>query len=107
MGKVDAVLDTIGGETQDRSWKVLRRDGVLASISGEPSQADAEAHGVRGIYVQGRLGLSALGQIADLVDKGILKPQVTEVLRLDEARKAHELSEAGHVRGKIVLVSAE
>jgi NADPH:quinone reductase-like Zn-dependent oxidoreductase len=102
VGKVDAVLDTIGGDTRDRSWKVLKRDGILASIRGEPSQADAAAHGVRAIYVDGALGLSALSQIAELVDKGILKPQVTK-LPLAEARKAHELSEAGHVRGKIVL----
>ncbi len=103
VGKVDAVLDTIGGATRDRSWGVLKRDGVLASVRGEPSQTDAATHGVRGVGVEGARGLSALSRIADLVDKGILEPQVTEVLPLVEARKSHELSEAGHVRGKIVL----
>ena len=48
-------------------------------------------------------GLSAWGRIAELVDMGVLKPQVNEVLPLAEARKAHQLSETGHVRGKIVL----
>jgi NADPH:quinone reductase-like Zn-dependent oxidoreductase len=101
--EADAVLDTVGGETQARSWAVLKRGGTLASIVGEPSQKDAAAHGARAVQVQGSLGLSALNRIAELVDAGALKPQVNKVLPLAEARKAHELSEAGHVRGKIVL----
>ena len=100
---VDAVLDTVGGATQARSWAVLKRGGTLASILGEPSQEEAAAHGARGVQVQGSLGLSALGRIAELVDMGVLKPQVSEVLPLAETRKAHQLSETGHVRGKIVL----
>ena len=101
--EADAVLDTIGGETQKRSWTVLKRGGTLASVRGTPSQEDAAAHGARGVGVDGALGRSALGRIAELVDKRVLKPIVTEILPLGEARRAHELSEAGHVRGKIVL----
>ncbi len=99
----DAVLDTIGGETQARSLAVLKRGGTLASTVGEPSGKDAAARGVRGVSVRGELGLSALSRIAELADTGVLKMHVSEILPLAEARKAHELSEAGHVRGKIVL----
>ena len=46
--EVDMVLDTIGGETQERSWQVLKRGGVLASLVQEPSAKKAAAHGARG-----------------------------------------------------------
>jgi NADPH:quinone reductase-like Zn-dependent oxidoreductase len=103
VGQVDAVLDTLGGETQERSWAVVKRGGTLASVRGEPSQDQAATYGVRGLAIHGERGLSALGRIAELVDLGALKPQVTKILPLSEARRAHELSETGHVRGKIVL----
>jgi NADPH:quinone reductase-like Zn-dependent oxidoreductase len=100
---VDAVLDTIGGETQARSWRVLKSGGVLASLRGKPDEPDTRPSGTRGVAVQGERALSALGRIAELVDAGVLKPHVTEILPLAEARKTHEMSETGHVRGKIVL----
>ena len=44
---MDVVLDTIGGETQARSWTVLRKGGVLVSTVSPPSPEEAAAHGVR------------------------------------------------------------
>jgi NADPH:quinone reductase-like Zn-dependent oxidoreductase len=100
---VDAVLDTIGGETQARSWRVLKPGGVLASVRGAPPEPESKPRGARGVGVQGERGLPALGRIAELVDAGVLRQHVTTVLPLAEAQKAHKLSETGHVRGKIVL----
>lgn len=100
---VDAVFDTIGGETQARSWKVLRRNGVLASIVSRPSDDEGKARGVRSAHVVLEPVLEQLTEIAGLVDSGTVKPIVTHVLPLEEAPRAQELSQAGHVRGKIVL----
>jgi NADPH:quinone reductase-like Zn-dependent oxidoreductase len=47
VGQVDVVLDTVGGETQERSWKVLKPGGILVSTVQPPSQETATAHGVR------------------------------------------------------------
>lgn len=99
----DAVLDTIGGETQVRSWRVLKPGGVLASTLGAPTEPESRPRGARGVGVEGARGLPALGRIAELVEAGALRQHVTEILPLAEARKAQELSETGHVRGKIVL----
>ena len=100
---VDAVFDTIGGDVETRSWKVLKPGGVLASIVAQkltpPKDAPA---GVRGV-TNFSLPDSKLGEIAKLVDAGTLKVTVSEMLPLAEARKAQELSQSGHVRGKIVL----
>jgi NADPH:quinone reductase-like Zn-dependent oxidoreductase len=100
---VDVVLDTVGGETQQRSWKVLRKGGFLVSIAGAPSTEEATKHGVRSAGISVNPDTSVLDEIGKLVDSGKLKPIVETVLPLSEARKAHELNESGHARGKVVL----
>src|SRR6476660_968795 len=50
---IDIVLDTIGGETQERSWSVLKKDGVLVSLVQPPSEEKAEELGVRAAFVAG------------------------------------------------------
>ena len=100
---VDVVLDTIGGETQQRSWKGLKKGGILVSIVAPPSTDEATKHGVRSALISAQVDTSVLGEIAKLIDSGKLKPRVETVLPLSEARKAHELNESGHARGKIVF----
>ena len=100
---VDVVFDTVAGETQTRSWKVLKKGGILVSIASPPSAEDAGKNGVRQAFVFMVPNASQLAEIAKLVDSGKLKPVVETVLPLSDARRAHELSQTGHTRGKIVL----
>jgi len=100
---VDVVLDTISGDTQERSWQLLKKRGILVATLGISSPEAAQQHGVQGEGVMVHPGSAQLTQIAALIDAGNLKPAVTTVLPLAEAPRAHELSQAGHVRGKIVL----
>jgi NADPH:quinone reductase-like Zn-dependent oxidoreductase len=100
---VDVVFDTMGGEVQTRSWSVLRKGGVLVTILSPPSPEAAQAAGARAAYVFVQPNAAQLGELARLVDDQVVRPIVSAVLPLPEARKAHELSQAGHVRGKIVL----
>ena len=100
---VDMVLDTIGGDTQERSWSVLKKDGILVSIISPPSPQKAAAHGVRQAYVLLEPKLTQLQQITTLVDSGELRCVVDTVLPLAEARRAHEISQSGRARGKIIL----
>jgi NADPH:quinone reductase-like Zn-dependent oxidoreductase len=100
---VDVVLDTLGGDTLKRSWKVLRKGGILVSIVAPPSADEAAKHGVRSTFFSAHPSSSQLSEIAKLVDAGKLKPIVETVLPLFDARRAHELSETGHARGKTVL----
>jgi NADPH:quinone reductase-like Zn-dependent oxidoreductase len=102
--EVDVVLDTVGGETQQRSWSVCKPGGMLISIVGAPSPDMAAAHGVRPCEFNVQRPFSAhLAELARLVDAGRLKPIVSTVLPLQEAGRAHILSESRHTRGKIVL----
>lgn len=100
---VDVVFDTIGGDTQKRSWKVLKKGGILVSIVGPPSAEEAAAHGVHQASVFVQPSATQLTELAKLVESGKLRPIVETVLPLSEARHAHELSQTGHTRGKIVL----
>ena len=100
---VHVVLDTVGGETQERSFKVLKKGGILVSIVQPPSQESATKYGVRAVFYGGQASASNLAEIAKLIDDGKLKTVVETVLPLTDARRAHELIETGHTRGKIVL----
>jgi len=100
---VDVVLDTLGGDTQNRSWKVLKKGGILVSIVAPPSADEVVRHGVRSAFFSAHPSSSQLSKIGQLVDAGKLKPAVETVLPLSDARRAHELNETGHARGKIVL----
>ena len=104
VSPVDAVIDLIGGETHARSWKVIKRGGVLASVITPPSDTDASRYGVRAAYVFIQANPEHLARLAQLIDAGTIRPIVSEILPLASAREAHELSQAGHVRGKIVLL---
>jgi NADPH:quinone reductase-like Zn-dependent oxidoreductase len=100
---VNVVLDTLGGETQQRSWKVLRENGVLVSLAGTADESTAKRHGVTAKAVQGRAGGSRLNQIARIVDAGKLKVVIDREFPLAAAGAAHARSETGHACGKIIL----
>jgi NADPH:quinone reductase-like Zn-dependent oxidoreductase len=101
---VDVVLDLIGGDTQQRSWAVLKPGGMLISTIQQPSEETAAAHGVRQHFVASAPPMAkVLSEVATLVDTGQIKPEVSRVLALEEIRQAHELIEGHHTRGKIAL----
>jgi NADPH:quinone reductase-like Zn-dependent oxidoreductase len=101
---VDVVLDTIGGDTQERSWSVLKPGGMLVSTIQPPSEETAAARGVRQHMVVSNPPIGpTLTEVARMVDAGTIKPEVSQVLPLKDIRRAHELIETRHTRGKIVL----
>lgn len=101
---VDVVLDTVGGDTQARSWKTLRPGGILISIVQPPSAETAAEHGVRSAFVTSAPPIGkTLTELAGLVDSGVVTPEVSTVLPLSEIRQAHQQIERRHTRGKIVL----
>jgi NADPH:quinone reductase-like Zn-dependent oxidoreductase len=97
---VDAVLDTVGGETQQRSFRVLKPGGILVSVISPPPQTA----GFRAVFFLVDVTATRLGALARLLDSRKLTAEVGTVLPLEEARRAHEmLAGAPHKRGKIVL----
>src|SRR2546422_2649984 len=106
--ETDAVIDTVGGDTLDRSYGVLKRGGIVVSSAAQPSNEKAEHHGVRAVFFLVQVTTERLRKIAELIDAEKLRTEVGEVLWLDEARKGHEMLEgAPHRRGKIVIKVAD
>ena len=106
--EIDVVLDTVGGETLDRSYGVLKRGGIVVSSVAQPSKEKAEQDGVRAVFFLVQVTTEQLTMIGKMIDAGALQSEVGEVLWLDEARKAHEMLEgAPHRRGKIVIKVAD
>ncbi len=101
---VDIVIDTVGGETQERSLGVLKPGGILVSVVSRVPEAALLRYGVRAAYFLVEVTTARLNAISQLFDNGKLATQVGTVLPLDQARAAHEmLAGAPHQRGKIVL----
>jgi NADPH:quinone reductase-like Zn-dependent oxidoreductase len=101
---VDVVLDTVGGDTQQRSLQVLKPGGILVSVVSPVPEATQKRYGVRAAYFYVEVTTARLNEVSELFDSGKLVTNVGTVLPLEEARKAHEmLGGAPHRRGKIVL----
>jgi NADPH:quinone reductase-like Zn-dependent oxidoreductase len=102
---VDVALDLVGGEASVRWLEALRPGGLLVPITGGgPSiAAEAAARGRRATSLLVEPDARGLEALAALVDAGQLRVEIDTVLPLEEAAKAHEISQAGHARGKIVL----
>ena len=100
---VDFVLDNVGGETLKESYSVVRKGGLLLTIASPPDEALAKQHGIAARFERGVINGVRLQEIGSLIDIGKLRVIVEKEFPLSEAAVAHELSEAGHVRGKIIL----
>jgi NADPH:quinone reductase-like Zn-dependent oxidoreductase len=100
---VDVVFDTVGGDIQRRSWKVLKTGGTLVSIVEQPSAELAEEHHARGVFFIVEPDRNDLAAIAKVVDNGELTPIVSAVFSLREGPTAYVTGLRDHVPGKIVL----
>jgi NADPH:quinone reductase-like Zn-dependent oxidoreductase len=104
-GEVDAVIDTVGGELQARSFSVLRPGGVLVSAVSRPDAERALPHEVKAVFMLVDVTTEALTRIGALLRDGRLALRVGHVLPLEEARYAHELLDGigSRALGKILL----
>jgi NADPH:quinone reductase-like Zn-dependent oxidoreductase len=102
----DLALDTVGGETTLTLLPAVREGGVLVTIAAAPPVEQASERGVRAEVLVMSPTSEQLTRVADLVAAGDVHVELAEVLPLTEVQRAHELSESGHTRGKIVLTVA-
>jgi NADPH:quinone reductase-like Zn-dependent oxidoreductase len=100
---IDLVLDLIGGETQERSWAVLKDGGTIVSTLAQPSEQRARERHARGINYMARPNAAQLSEIGRLIDAGKVCPMVQATFSLSDAAAAQTKLEREHVQGKIVL----
>jgi NADPH:quinone reductase-like Zn-dependent oxidoreductase len=99
---VDVVLDLIGGDTQDRSWAVLKPGGVLVSTVSPPFEEKARSVGAHGKFFTLRPDAEQLRTIAALIDEGKLRFENVEVMPLSRAAEALKKYMTAHVQGRDV-----
>ena len=103
---IDIVFDVVGGEVHARSYKVLRRGGIMACLAAGPYKDEGAAHGVEVRMARVLPDPKALSSVIGLVGAGRLKPHIDHVMPLADFAKAQTLSQGGHARGKTVLTLA-
>src|SRR6266481_8614906 len=86
--KVDVVFDLIGGDTQKRSFLVLKEGGYLVSAVQPVSQEEAAKHRVTGAMMKLVPSQDMLGSIARLLEEGTVRPDVATVYPLEEVAQA-------------------
>lgn len=103
VADVDLVLDLVAGETQERSWSVLKDGGTMVSTLSKPSDSQARAHHAHATNYVAHPDAAELRAIADLIDDGKLRPVVEATYPLEQAAAAQQQLERDHVPGKVVL----
>ena len=104
LSRVDIVLDTVGGETKQRSFSILKKAGILVSAVSANDTDVPPGHDEQAVFFLVGVTTARLNELTRRFDNGELKAQVGSLLPLEQARTAHEmLAGAPHARGKIVL----
>jgi NADPH:quinone reductase-like Zn-dependent oxidoreductase len=99
---LDVVIDTVGGDLPERSFKVLRPGGVFVTVAAQLAEDAGKAQNIK-VLRAGRASAENLKQISELIEAKQLKPVTGALFPLADARKAQELSQTGHGRGRIIL----
>lgn len=99
----NAVYDTIGGDVTDRSFKVLKKHGILASMKGQPKEDLAKQFGVTAVGINTQTNSKHLKRLAELVESEIIKPRVDKVFDIDKIRQAFDYKLMSHPQGKVVI----
>jgi NADPH:quinone reductase-like Zn-dependent oxidoreductase len=99
----DAVFDTVGGEIVEKSFQVLKRGGIIASMVGEPNKELAEKFEVKAVGVMTMTTTERLTKLAQVVDEGKIKVHVDKIFNFDQAKEAFEYQEKNHPKGKVVI----
>ena len=103
LSGLDVVFDTVGGDVHRRSYKVLKKGGIIACLSAEPYEDDSAEYGVRVAMAKVMPEAGVLAELVALTAAGRIKPMVERVVPLSDFAAVHAESERGHARGKTVL----
>ena len=106
VGGADLAFDTVGGDTTASLLPAVREGGMLVTIANAPPEEAARERGVRAELLVMSPKPEQLARIAQLVASGDVRVEIAEAMPLADVKRAHELSEGGHVRGKLVLIAA-
>ncbi len=99
----DSVFDTVGGETYKRSFKVLKKGGIIISMLEQPNSELMNQYNVKAIFQFTQADRQRLTKLAEWVDQNNIRVNTDRTFLLDEADKALDYQKDVHPRGKVVL----
>jgi len=103
VNDIDLVYDLIAGETQKRSFAVLKDGGTLISTLQKPDEAELARRHARGAHYLAKPNAAQLSEIATLIDAGKVRVVIDAIYPLEQAARAHRHMEDDHIAGKVVL----
>ena len=103
LSDYDLVFDTMGGDIHVRSYAVLAPGGRMTCLTADPIPDERPRDDVTVSKAPVAYDTATLERIAELVDSSAIQPQISAVVPLTEAVSAYDLSQTGHLRGKVVL----
>lgn len=103
LSDYDAVFDAVGGDDFAKSFGILKNGGVAVTMIAEADEAKAGEHGITAIRQQTHATTERLSKLRELVESGVVAPQVDKVFSLDDIQAAFKAKEEGMVSGKVVL----
>jgi NADPH:quinone reductase-like Zn-dependent oxidoreductase len=99
----DAVFDTVGGDTYKRSFKVLKKGGIIVSMLEQPDQELMDKYQVNAVGQSTRINSHQLKKLAELFDSGVVTVTIDRIFPLEETGQALEYQRTGSVKGKVVI----
>jgi NADPH:quinone reductase-like Zn-dependent oxidoreductase len=100
---VDLVFDLVAGDTQERSWNVLKDGGALVSTLAKPSETKAKEHHARATNYMAQPNAAELNEIGQLINAGKVKPYIEATFPIEDTGVALVRLEGRHTQGKIVI----
>jgi NADPH:quinone reductase-like Zn-dependent oxidoreductase len=100
---VDVALDTVGGDTLQRSYGVMKKGGIIVSIVDKPKLEALEAHGIRGVMLRCTPKARVLEGLSKLMERRKLSPVISQTFPMANVVQAQDQIATGHTRGKMVL----
>jgi NADPH:quinone reductase-like Zn-dependent oxidoreductase len=107
LSDYDIVFDMLGGETLNRSFKVLKKGGVLVSIKGQDTDNLAPEHDVRFEWFFMEPDGAMLADLGKLIEDGKVKPVIDSTYPMEQTADAYAALKDGHAVGKIVVTIAQ
>ncbi len=103
LSDFDAVFDTVGGETYAKSFKVLKRGGIIVSMLIQPDQKLMEQYGVTAIAQMTKVNTNHLDILTKFIENEDVKIYIDKIFTLDQIKEAFEAKENGDIKGKITI----
>ncbi|MDQ0191684.1 NADP-dependent oxidoreductase [Paenibacillus wynnii] len=100
---VDLIVDSVGGDTEARSWALLKKGGILVSLTQAPSQESAKQYGVSAKFNTKFPTYENLQEIAQLIADREILAKIDHIYPIREVQAAHKQSESRHGQGRILL----